>query len=79
MPEISLHKTVYELCSEHPEFADVMSEIGFVNITKPGMLQSVGKVMTIPKGCRVRGIPLDTVIKQLEERGYTVAGQACDH
>ncbi|HRX43475.1 MAG TPA: DUF1858 domain-containing protein, partial [Clostridia bacterium] len=50
MIHISLDETVYDLVSRHPEIRDVMVEAGFGNITKPGMLQSVGRVMTIRKG-----------------------------
>ncbi|WP_416147132.1 DUF1858 domain-containing protein [Salipaludibacillus sp. HK11] len=70
MKEISLKKSVYELCSEHPELADVMRGIGFVNITKPGMLQSAGRIMTIPKGCRAMGMSLESVCEQLNNHGY---------
>jgi len=70
MKELSLKKSVYELCSEHPELVDAMRDIGFVNITKPGMLQSAGRIMTIPKGCRAMGMSLDGVCKKLEQHGY---------
>ncbi|MCR6107897.1 DUF1858 domain-containing protein [Salipaludibacillus agaradhaerens] len=76
MKEISLNKTVYELCNHDPEFIEVMKEIGFVNITKPGMLQSAGRVMTIPKGCRARGVDLDDVVEKIESYGYRVTGHS---
>jgi hypothetical protein len=74
--EISLNKTVYELCNNDPEFIEVMKDIGFVNITMPGMLQSAGRVMTIPKGCRARGVDLDDVVQKLESYGYRVTGHS---
>ena len=46
------------------EIISIMVEIGFENITKPGVLQTVGRVMTLPKGCRMKGISLDTVKKK---------------
>ncbi len=46
---IQLNKTVYELCSKDPEVAVVLAEIGFTDITKPGMLQTAGRFMTFRK------------------------------
>ena len=72
MKEVSLKESVYELCSTHPELVTLMREIGFVNITKPGMLQSVGKFMTIPKGCRTMQISLEDVKEHLSNNGFTI-------
>ncbi|ADH98179.1 DUF1858 domain-containing protein [Salisediminibacterium selenitireducens] len=69
---VDLAKTVLELCEEHEDFKDTMHVIGFEQITKPGMLQSMGRIMTIPKGCRAKGRDLGDVIRQLEEMGYDV-------
>jgi hypothetical protein len=46
--------------------------VGFSEIAKPGMLATVGRVMTIPKGARMRGIKLDKIIAAFEQRGYEV-------
>lgn len=70
--KINLDKTVYELCTMYPDIKTIMSDIGFDNITKPGMLETLGKIMTIPKGCRVKRIHLDDVIQKLNEHGYTI-------
>ena len=72
MKEISLKQSVHDICTAHPELLDVMREIGFVNITKPGLLQSVGKVMTIPKGCRTMKIPLEKVKEHFHAHGYKI-------
>lgn len=72
MKEISLKQSVYEICTAHPELVEVMREIGFVNITRPGMLQSVGKFMTIPKGCRTMRIPLEKVNEHFQAHGFNL-------
>ena len=69
---VDLAKTVLELCEEHEDFKDTIQALGFDRITKPGMLQSMGRIMTIPKGCRAKGRDLGAVIRQLEEMGYDV-------
>lgn len=72
MKEISLQQSVYEICTAHPELLEVMREAGFVRITKPGMLQSVGKFMTIPKGCRTMKIPIEKVKEHFKAHGYNL-------
>ncbi len=69
---IDLTKTVYELVQEHPELIEIMRDVGFDSITNPGMLRTVGRVMTIPKGAAMRGLDLDVIKVALEERGYSV-------
>lgn len=71
---IDLNKSVYELCTEDSFVMEVMKELGFDKITKPGMLHTAGKIMTIPKGARMRGIELDEIIRTFETHGYSVVG-----
>ncbi|MCR5415228.1 MAG: DUF1858 domain-containing protein, partial [Pseudobutyrivibrio sp.] len=47
---IDLTKSVYDLCQEFPEVKDIMLELGFKDITNPVALNTMGRVMTIPKG-----------------------------
>jgi len=69
---IDLSKTVYELCTEDPRIIGIMKELGFEQITKQGMLQSAGRIMTIPKGARMRKIDLDEIVETFERHGYNV-------
>lgn len=71
---LNLDKPVYELCTQHPELAQIMAEMGFQDITKPGMLATAGRFMTIPKGAAMKKIPLETVVAALRERGYLIEG-----
>lgn len=70
--KVDLSKSVLELCEEHEDFPETMKALGFDQITKPGMLQSMGRIMTIPKGCRAKGKDLEGVKEQLRSMGYTV-------
>ena len=49
-----------------------MKELGFEQITKQGMLQTAGRVMTISKGARMRGIDLSNIVQTFEKHGYIV-------
>ncbi|HHY10568.1 MAG TPA: DUF1858 domain-containing protein [Firmicutes bacterium] len=69
---IDLKKTVHELIKGDPDLLGIMQELGFAEITKPGMLNTVGRVMTIPKGALMRNLDLEKIKKELEKRGYQV-------
>jgi hypothetical protein len=69
---LDLNQTIYELTTQYPEILTIMIEVGFENITKLGMLQTAGRVMTLPKGCRMKGIPLNTVKEAFENNGFTI-------
>ena len=68
--EIDLNKSVYELSREHPELIDIMKEIGFKDIANPGMLNTAGRFMNIPKGAMMKGIDMDEVKKAFEAKGF---------
>lgn len=70
--KIYLSKTVYELCKEYPEIADILSGLGFHDILNPGMIQTAGRFMTIPKGAVMKKINLDRIIETLKEYGYQI-------
>lgn len=57
--ELDFSKSVYELTQQYPEIVEIMRDLGFTEIVKPGMLQSAGRVMTIPKGSKMKKIPME--------------------
>ena len=71
---IDFNKTVYELAGEYPEFTEVMASVGFTEITKKVMLNSVGKLMTVRQGAKIKKIPMETVVAAFRERGFEVTG-----
>lgn len=71
---IDLNNTVYEICIKDPAVKEILSELGFTDILKPGMLTTAGKFMTIPKGAKLKKIDIDTVKKAFTEHGYTLRG-----
>lgn len=71
---LDLTRSVYNLCTSYPELKEVMASIGFDEITKPGRLQTMGRLMTIPKGCQSKGIALADVVSALQEAGFEVEG-----
>ena len=70
--KIDLSKSVYELVREYPELAEVMAGMGFTEITKKLVLNSVGRMTTIPKGAKMKGFDLENILKTLRENGFEV-------
>lgn len=71
---LDLSKSVYDLCTQYPELKEVMASIGFDEITKPGRLQTMGRLMTIPKGCKTKGLELADVVAAFQTAGFAVDG-----
>ena len=76
MPKkLDLSKTVYELTNEYPELFRIMANLGFTEITKKPMLCSVGKIMTIPKGAKMKNISMPDVVSVLMKNGFEPVGE----
>lgn len=67
---LDLSASVFALCAQYPELKEILHGIGFSEITKLGMINTVGRFMTLPKGAAMKGIPLETVIEALRRHGY---------
>jgi hypothetical protein len=70
--EINSTTSIYDLVKEYPEVKEVMAELGFTDIVKPGMLQSVGRVMTLEKGARMKSVDWATIVAAFDDNGYTL-------
>ncbi len=73
--KLDLNKSVYELTREYPELIDIMVGLGFSEIKKKPVLHSVGKIMTIPKGAKMKNIPMMSIVKALMEQGFEIEGE----
>ena len=73
--KLDLNKTVFELTQEYPELVDIMAELGFTEIKKKPMLHSVGKIMTIPKGAKMKNISMMDVVTALISNGFELIGE----
>lgn len=72
--KLDLSKSVYDLVTEYPEVADIMKELGFSEITNKVMLNSVGKIMTIPKGAKMKGVSMIDIVGAFMKAGFTLEG-----
>lgn len=69
---LDLNKSIYELSKEYPEILNIMKELGFESITSSTMLNTAGRVMTIPKGASMKGINLDKIKFKFIEQGFVI-------
>ena len=72
--QLDLNRSVFELAQEYPELIDIMAELGFSEITKKPVLHSVGKIMTIPKGAMMKGIPIEKILDAFHAHDFEVVG-----
>lgn len=75
MKKIDLNRSVFDNVTEHPELADILASLGFKEIVNKAMLNSVGRIMTIPKGSAMKGIPMDIIKNALRDGGFVIAGE----
>lgn len=72
MKEIDLSKSIYELTEQYPDLIEILKEMGFLGVKNPITRQTLGRVTTIPQGCRKMDKDLDEVIKILREKGFEI-------
>lgn len=72
LKHIDLKKNVYELTETYPELIEILKEMGFLGVANPIARKTLGKVTTIPQGCKKQGEDLDEVIKKLKKLGFKV-------
>lgn len=70
MKRLELSRSLYDLVKEFPEVREIMAGLGFADIGKPGMLQTAGRYMTIPKGARLKKIPMTEITAAFEAAGF---------
>ena len=73
--KLDLSKSVYDLVKEYPEVIDIMKSLGFSEITNKVMLNSVGKIMTIPKGAKMKGVSMIDIVSAFMKAGFTLEGE----
>lgn len=69
---IDITESVYQICTKYPELIKILEEIGFTDITKPGMLNTMGRFMTLDKGARMKKIEINEIQQKLLAKGFTL-------
>ncbi|MCL2493589.1 MAG: DUF1858 domain-containing protein [Clostridiales bacterium] len=69
---IDLNRSVHDICKEYPEIERMMVRLGFTDLKNPGMLQTAGRFMTIPKGAKMKNIDLDVIKQNIRNLGFRI-------
>ena len=67
---LDLRKSVHDLAEQYPELPEILRSLGFVEIVKPGMLQTAGRFMTLPNGAKMKGFSMENIRQRLESEGF---------
>ena len=63
---------IKKLDEEKPNYLQIRYNFGFTQIKIPGLLSTVGRVMTIPLGAQAMKIDLNKIKQAFENKGYKV-------
>lgn len=66
---ITTDDTIYTLCTAHPQAIGLLADFGFTQIRQSMMIQTVGRYMTLRKGCEMRGFDLESLVSYLQSHG----------
>ena len=69
MNTISSEDTIYTICNAYPQVIDLLYDFGFTQIKQPMMIQTVGRYMTLKKGCEMRGFDYEELVILLQSQG----------
>ncbi|ARC85388.1 hypothetical protein U732_1404 [Clostridium argentinense CDC 2741] len=69
---LDMNKTIYDLCKENFTLRERLKNIGFEDIANDKMLNTVGRIMTIPKGAKIKGYDINEVKEKLIKEGYYI-------
>lgn len=72
--KINLSESVSALTQLYPDLIDIMAELGFGEIRNSIERNSLGKLMTIPNGAKMKGVDLALIINALKNKGFTIEG-----
>ncbi|MGO4937545.1 DUF1858 domain-containing protein [Fundicoccus sp. Sow4_H7] len=70
--KIDLNTSVFNTLEKHPELLDILIDLGFTPLKNPVMRNTVTKATSLKQGCKIIGIKVDQLIKNLQWNGYEV-------
>lgn len=75
---VDFSKPVTKTVKEFPETKEILKTLGFGMINNAVMRATVGKITSINKGARIKNIPIETIAKSFEERGFEIINKECE-
>ena len=75
MKNINLDEPVASLIEKFPNLKNILKDLGFTEITNPLALSTVGKMVSIKKGAKIKNIDLDLIKEKLKEEGFNLVDE----
>lgn len=75
MKNINLDEPVASLIEKFPNLKNILKDLGFTEITNPLALSTVGKMVSIKKGAKIKNIDLDLIKEKLREEGFNLVDE----
>jgi hypothetical protein len=72
MVEIDPDRSVHDLTEANPGLIPVLKALGFAGVGNSIARNTVGRTVTLRKGCERQGKDINEVIRALAENGFTV-------
>ena len=70
MIQLNIDAKLYDLSTQYPKIVDIMDELGFHEIKVAGMLQTAGRMVTIPVGAKMKHIDWDEIVRVFDANGF---------
>jgi hypothetical protein len=64
--------TVADLTEQYPELVDALADLGFLGVRSEATRRSVGRLITLRRGCGIQGKRLEDVAQALGLKGFVV-------
>ncbi len=75
MKNINFDEPVASLIEKFPNLKNILKDLGFTEITNPLALSTVGKMVSIKKGAKIKNIDLDLIKEKLREEGFNLVDE----
>lgn len=72
MKIIKSEESLYSIYKKYPEIVDILYDFGFTQIKLPQMIQTAGRMMSLKKGCSMRGFNYQQLIDVLLTHGFEI-------
>lgn len=69
---IKAEESLYTIYKRYPEIVEILYDFGFTQIKLPQMIQTAGRMMSLEKGCNLRGFNYKDLKEVLKQHGFEI-------
>ncbi len=67
---VNSNASIYEIIKTYPELIELFSKIGFNELTNQNIINTLGRVLTIPTYAKEKNINIDMITKTFADHNY---------